>query len=94
MGLIQSDLCTFCSTFRETIDHLFLHCVPAGAFLYDFKSYWFTLTKEQRKIDLKIILIGDTDTQCPLFNCLIGLVNYIYGTVAEIKVFLLSLPVL
>ena len=71
IGLTQSDLCTFCSTFRETIDHLFFYCAHSGAFWYDFESYWFTLTKEQRKLDLKTILIGDTDTQCPLFNYLI-----------------------
>ena len=64
---------SFCSTFRKTIDHLFFYCAHSGAFWYDFESYWFTLTKEQRKLDLKTILIGDTDTQCPLFNYLIVL---------------------
>ena len=63
----------FLQHLRETIDHLFLHCAHSGAFWYDFESYRFTLTKEQRELDLKTILIGDTDTQCPLFNYLIVL---------------------
>ena len=65
------DLCTFSSTFRETIDHLFFYCAHSGAFWYDFESYWFTLTKEQRKLDLKTIIIGDRYSMS--FNYLIVL---------------------
>ena len=37
IGLIQSDLCTFCKfSGVETIDHLF-----------EFESYWFAIAKEQ-----------------------------------------------
>ena len=55
IGLIQSDLCTFCKTSRETIDHLFFHCVH---------SFW-------EEFGLKTVLIGVTDTKYHLFNYLI-----------------------
>ena len=33
-----------------------------------FYSYWFAIAKEQRKLELKTILLGVTDTKCPMFN--------------------------
>ena len=73
IGLIQSDLCTFCNTSAETIDHLFFYCVYSHAFWEEFESYWIAIAKEQRKLELKTILIGVTDTNCSLFNYLIVL---------------------
>ena len=73
IGLIQSDLCTFCNTGAETIDHLFFYCVYSRPFWEEFVSYWIAIAKEQRKLELKTILVGVTDTKCPLFNCLIVL---------------------
>ena len=69
IGLIQSDLCTFCNIGEETIDHLFFHCFCSRVFWEEFESYWFAVAKEQRKLELKTILLGvRTDTKCPLFN--------------------------
>ena len=52
VGIIQSDLCTFCNTGAETIDHLFFYCVYSRAFWEEFQSYWFAIlsqgTKETR----------------------------------------------
>ena len=73
IGLIQSDLCTFCNIDVETIDHLFFYCVYSRAFWEEFESYWIAIAKEQRKLDLKTILVGVTDTECSLFNYLIVL---------------------
>ena len=73
IGLIQSDLCTFCNIGVETIDHLLFNCIYSRAFWEEFGSYWFAIGKERRKLELKTILIGVTDTKCPLFNYLIVL---------------------
>ena len=73
IGLIQSDLCTFCNTAcAETIDHLFFYCVYSRAFWEEFESYWIAIAKEQRKLELKTILVGVTDTKCSLFHYLIA----------------------
>ena len=73
IGLIQSDLCTFCNIGVETVDHLFFYCVYSRVFWDEFESYWFAIAKEQRKLELKTILLGVTDTKCPMFNYLIVL---------------------
>ena len=39
IGLIQSDLCTFCHTDAETIDHLFFYCDFSRTFGEEFQSY-------------------------------------------------------
>ena len=68
IGLLQSDLCTFCNTGAETNDHLFFYCVYSRAFWEEFESYWISIAKDQRKLELKAILVDVTDTKCPLFN--------------------------
>ena len=73
IGLIESDLCSFCNTGAETIDHLLFYCVYSRAFWEKFESYWIAIAKEQRKLELKTILVGVTDTKCPLLNYLIVL---------------------
>ena len=73
IDLIQSDLCTFCNNGAETIDHLFFYCVYSCEFWEEFESYWIAIAKEQRKLELKTILVGVTDTKCPLNNYLIVL---------------------
>ena len=73
IGLIQSDHCTLCNIGVETMDHLFFYCFYSRVFWEEFESYWFAIAKEQRKLELKTILLGVTDTKCPLFNYLIVL---------------------
>ena len=73
IGLIQSDLWTFCNIGLEIVDHLFFYCVYSRVFWDEFESYWFAIAKEQRKLEFNTILLGVTDTKCPLFNYLIVL---------------------
>ena len=73
IGLIPSDLCTFCNSFPETIDHLFFECFYSSKFWEQFESYWSLLSLEQREINLKTVLIGVIDTKCDLLNYLIVL---------------------
>ena len=40
IGLIPSDLCTFCNSFPETIDHLFFECFYSSKFWEQFESYF------------------------------------------------------
>ena len=54
----------------ETIDHLFLYCFYSRVFWEDFPSYCFAIAKEQRKLELKTILLVVTNT---LFNYVIVL---------------------
>ena len=59
MGSIQGDLCTFCGkTDVETI-HIFFH------FEKNLNLIRIAIAKEQRKLELKTILLGFRDTKCP-----------------------------
>ena len=68
-----SDLFTLCYASQETVDHLFFQCVYSQIFCDEFESYWLTISKERKKLDLKISLTGVTDTTYYLFNYLIVL---------------------
>ena len=57
----------------ETIDHLSFFRFYSHVFWNEFESYWFAIAKQERKLELKTILLGVTDTKCPLFNYLIVL---------------------
>ena len=46
ISLTQSELCSFCNTCPETIDHLFFFCVYSRAFWEEFESYWIAIAKE------------------------------------------------
>jgi len=46
IGLTQSELCSFCNTCPETIDHLFFYCVYSRAFWEESESYWIAIAKE------------------------------------------------
>ena len=73
IGLIQSDICTFCNIGAKTIDHIFFYCVYSRALWEDIESYWVAIAKEQRKLKLKTILVDVINTKCPQFNYLIVL---------------------
>ena len=52
---------------------LIIYSFTVFTFREEFESYWITIAKEQRKLELKTILVGVTDTKCFLFNYLIVL---------------------
>ena len=93
IGLIQSDLCTFCNIGVETIDHLFFYCFYSRVFWEEFECYWSAIAKEQRKLELKTILLGVTDTKCPLFDYLIVLVKLYLWNCRRNKSIPFSLPI-
>ena len=69
--MIQNDLCTFCQASQETIKQLFFQCVHSKKFWNDFENYWLSITKKQRKLDYKSIIIGVLDEKSDLLNYLI-----------------------
>ena len=50
------------------IDHLFFYYVYSRVLWEEFESYWIAIVNEQRKLELKTILVGVTDTECSLLN--------------------------
>jgi len=47
IGRIQSDLCMFCQTSRETLEHFFYRCSFSTEFWTKFETFWATVAREQ-----------------------------------------------
>ena len=75
IGRIQSDLCTFCRTSRETLEHFFYQCSFSTEFWIKFEKIWLTvLTREEIKLEcINIILARILDQRSNLLNYFITL---------------------
>ena len=67
IGRIQSDLCTFCQTSRETLEHFFYRC-SSTEFWTKFENLWLTVTREQIKLEYINIILGILDQRSNLLN--------------------------
>jgi len=56
IGKIPSDLCTFCQSSQEALEHFFYQCPYSTEFWSRFETFWLTITKEQIKLDYKNII--------------------------------------
>ena len=68
IGRIQSDLCTFCQTSRETLEHFFYQCSFSTEFWIKFENFWLTVTREQIKLEYINITLGILDQRSNLLN--------------------------
>jgi len=68
IGRIQSDLCTFCQTSRETLEHFFYRCSFSTEFWTKFENFWLTVTREQIKLECINIILGILDQRSNLLN--------------------------
>ena len=68
IGRIQSDLCTFCQTSRETLEHFFYRCSFSTEFWTKFENFWLTVTRERIKLDYINIILGILDQRSNLLN--------------------------
>ena len=68
IGIIHTDLCTFCQVSSETVEHFFFQCTFSAEFWTKFENYWLAVTKEQRKLEYKQIILGILDEKSDLLN--------------------------
>ena len=71
IGRIQSDLCTFCQTSRETLGNFFYLCSYSTNFWTKFENFWLTVTKERIKLEYINIILGVLDERSDLLSYLI-----------------------
>ena len=62
INLSLNDKCTFCSSAKEGLYHLFFECSHAQTFWKAFFSWCFELVKENITVSLKDGLLNRTDT--------------------------------
>jgi len=58
IDLSLNDKCTFCSSAKEELYHLFFECSHVQIFWKTFSSWWFELVKENITVSLKDIILG------------------------------------
>jgi len=68
IGKIQSDLCTFCQTSRETLEHFFYQCSFSTEFWTKFENFWVKVAREQIKLEYINIIFGILDQRSNLLN--------------------------
>ena len=68
IGRIQSDLCSFCQTSPETLEHFFYRCSFSIEFWTKFENFWLTVAREQIKLDYINIILGILDQRSNLLN--------------------------
>lgn len=81
MGLTDNDLCSFCSTEKETIVHLFVECRMIKSFWNSLQSWLTEHIGCTIELSASEILFGKIGTSYTMINCLILLTKlYIYRT--------------
>jgi len=80
-GIIHTDFCTFCQVSSETVEHFFFQCTHSSDFWTKFEYYWFAVTKEQRKLKYKHIILGILDEKSDLLNYFIVLGKVVAKTI-------------
>ena len=54
----QHDLCTFCKSYPETLNHLLYNCSCSKAFWGDFELFWFSGTQKTINLTQQDVIVG------------------------------------
>ena len=68
MGIVQSDLCTFCNLTNDDIEHLFFICTPSLKFWKDFKLCWKKCTNSNSNLTSRDVILGISGNNNGLLN--------------------------
>ena len=61
IGYVPNDLCTFCGSESETIDHLFYECSFTRRLWKEFETFWPLLSRKREDRTLQDVLLGKLD---------------------------------
>ena len=56
IGYVPNDLCTFCGSELETINHLFYECSFASQLWKEFETFWSLLSRKRVDLTLQDVL--------------------------------------
>ena len=72
MGIVESDLCTFCNLTKEYIEHLFFSCSFSLIFWKDFELCWKKCTNSNINLASQDVIVGISGNNNGFFNyCII-----------------------
>ena len=58
MGFRTNDLCSFCKSQSESLNHLFFHCPYSKQFWNDLEIYWCSVSSKRTRLSVQNVLIG------------------------------------
>ena len=73
MGIVESDLCTFCNLTKEDIEHLFFSCPCSLIFWKDFELCWKTCTNSNFNLTSQDVILGISGNKNGFLNYCITL---------------------
>jgi len=73
MGIVVSDLCTFCNLTKEGIEHLFSSCPFSAIFWKDFELCWKKCTNSNINLISQDVILGVSDNNNGFLNYCITL---------------------
>ena len=68
MGIVDSDMCTFCKLIKEDVEHLFFHCPFSSSFWTDFEAFWSSNMNETINLSLQDIIVGINNEKSKFLN--------------------------
>ena len=68
MGIVDSDMCTFCKLIKEDVEHLFFHCPFSSLFWTDFEVFWSSNMNETINLSLQDIIVGINNEKSKFLN--------------------------
>ena len=57
IGFITNDLCSFCKSQSESLNHLFFHCPYSKQFWDDLEIYWCSISGKKVRLSLQNVLL-------------------------------------
>ena len=58
MGFRTNDLCSFCKSQPESLNHLLFHCPYSKQFWKDFEIYWCIISNQRIRLSLQNVFVG------------------------------------
>ena len=68
MGIVDSDMCTFCKLIKEDVEHLFFRCPFSSSFWTDFEAFWRSNMNETINLSLQDIIVGINNEKSKFLN--------------------------
>ena len=68
MGIVDSDMCTFCKLIKEDVEHLLFYCPFSSSFWTDFEVFWSSNMNETINLSLQDIIVGTNNEKSKFLN--------------------------
>ena len=81
VGITNSNVCTFCSCEKETVEHLFIKCDTTKTFWEKYSEWRYNASRKPENLTMENIMLGISMSELPVEEnlCLLYAKYFIYG---------------